>query len=69
LSDTAPRWKDGTVASIQDLECVMHAFGFTSETSYENYCKIHDRKRDERHRAEALKLLAELDEEAKNHHE
>ena len=45
MSDPAPRWKDGTVASVPDLERVLNAFGFRSENEYEKFCRHHDFKR------------------------
>ncbi|MFF0498502.1 hypothetical protein ACFYU5_19005 [Nocardia aobensis] len=45
MSDPAPRWKDGTVASVPDLERVLNAFLFRSEADYERFCRHHDEKR------------------------
>lgn len=32
-----PRWKDGTVASIPELQIFLQAFGFADEAAYERY--------------------------------
>lgn len=45
----APRWADGTIASIPDLECVLKAFGYHSEAEYERMCKRSDEKHAQRY--------------------
>lgn len=56
MSDPAPRWKDGTVASVPDLERVLNAFGFRSENDYEKFCRHHDLKRMAAHAEDWVKI-------------